>query len=131
VLSSECGDVAESSTRGFDFDCTAKSKKLFGRGTVHRFAAKLVARVDRTEIQNVWAAAQRAGGQICVFVLGNGLAPMRELADAIADMRKKPRGEKGVWLIPVDLRDWTAHVPADAPAVCKAVMQKLREPTAL
>ena len=63
--------------------------------------------------------------------MGNGLAPTRELSEAIADMRKKSRGESGISLIPVDLRDWTAHVPADAPSVCKSVIQRLREPTGI
>ena len=131
VLSAEYGEISESSTRGFHFDCTAKSKKLFGRGSGQRFAAKFVPRVDRAEIQDVWATAQKAGGQICVFLMGNGLAPTRELSEAIADMRKKSRGESGISLIPVDLRDWTAHVPADAPSVCKSVIQRLREPTGI
>ena len=131
VLSAEYGEISESSTRGFHFDCTAKSKKLFGRGSGQRFAAKFVPRVDRAEIQDVWATAQKAGGQICVFLMGNGLAPTRELSEAITDMRKKSRGESGISLIPVDLRDWTAHVPADAPSVCKSVIQRLREPTTL
>jgi hypothetical protein len=26
------------------------------------------------------------------------------------------------------VRDWSAHVPADAPQPCKALLQKLREP---
>jgi len=131
VLSAEYGEISESSTRGFHFDCTAKSKKLFGRGSGQRFAAKFVPRVDRAEIQDVWATAQKAGGQICVFLMGNGLAPTRELSEAITDMRKKSRGESGISLIPVDLRDWTAHVPADAPSVCKSVIQRLREPSGI
>ena len=127
VLRAEYGSSVESATRGFDFDCTAKSKKLFGRSSGQRFAVKFVSRVDRAEIQDVWAVAQKAGGQICVFVMGNGMAPARELAEAISGMRKKSRGDRGICLIPIDVRDWSAHVPADAPAVCKSVIQKLRD----
>jgi curved DNA-binding protein CbpA len=127
VLAVEYGNLTEVTTRGFDFDCTARAKKLFGRGSRQRFAVKFVPRVDRGEIQDVWAAAEKAGGQMCVFLMGNGLAPTRELAEAISDMRQKSRGG-GVCLIPVDVRDWSAHMPADAPQPCKSVIQKLREP---
>jgi curved DNA-binding protein CbpA len=127
VLSAEW-KITEATTRGFDFDCTARPKKLFGRGGAQRFAVKFVQRVDRGEIQDVWATAERAGGQMCVFLVGNGLAPAKELAEAISDMRNRTRGDSGVSLIPVDVRDWSAHVPADAPQPCKALLQKLREP---
>jgi curved DNA-binding protein CbpA len=127
VLAAEYGSIAESTTRGFDFDCTARAKKLFGRGSGQRFAVRFVPRVDRVEIQDVWAAAEKAGGQMCVFLMGNGLAPTRELAEAISEMRKKFRRDTGVCLIPVDVRDWSAHVPADTPQVCKGVVQKLRD----
>jgi curved DNA-binding protein CbpA len=119
--------ITEATTRGFDFDCSARPKKLFGRGGAQRFAVKFVRRVDRGEIQDVWATAERAGGQMCVFLVGNGLAPAKELAEAISDMRQKSRGDSGVSLIPVDVRDWSAHVPADAPQPCKSLLQKLRE----
>jgi len=128
VLMTEYDEISESLTRGFDFDCTAKSKKMFGRAAAQRFAAKFVARVDRAQIQDAWVAAQKAGGQICVFVMGSGLATMRELAETIAEMRKRSRVETGISLVPVDLRDWTAHIPTGSPEVCKAVLQKLREP---
>jgi hypothetical protein len=64
---------------------------------------------------------------MCVFLMGNGLAPSKELAEAISDMRKKSRGAGGVSLIPVDVRDWSAYVPADAPEAGKSLLQKLRE----
>jgi hypothetical protein len=119
--------ITEATTRGFDFDCTARAKRMFGRGSGQRFAVKFVQRVDRGEVQDVWAAAEKAGGQICVFLMGNGLAPASELAEAISDMRRKSRSG-GVCLVPMDVRDWSAHVPADAPQDCKSVIQKLREP---
>jgi hypothetical protein len=127
VLAAEYGKVTEVTTRGFDFDCTARPKKLFSRGGAQRFVVKFVPRVDRAEVQDVWAAAEKAGGGMCVFLMGNGLAPSKELAEAISDMRKKSRGAGGVSLIPVDVRDWSAYVPADAPEAGKSLLQKLRE----
>ena len=122
--------MTESSTKGFDFDCSARSKKLFGRGGSQRFAVKFVPLVDSAAIQEVWAVAQKAGGPICVLLMGSGMASAKELGDAIAEMRRKARGDGGICLIPVDVRDWNAHFPTDAPPVCKAVLQKLRDVTA-
>jgi curved DNA-binding protein CbpA len=130
VLNAEYGTIDESETRGFHFDCSAKSKKLFGRGDAQRFAVRFVPHGDRAALQDVWAAAQKAGGPICVFLMGNSLASARELGDAIADMRKRSRGDANVCIIPVDVRDWTAHMPADAPSICKTVIQRLRESSA-
>lgn len=130
VLAAEFGSISEVSTAGFDFDCATKSKKLFGRGGGQRFAVKFVPRADRAALQESWARAQKAGDQICVFLMGNSLAPARELADAIGEMRKKSRGDTNVYIIPIDVRDWTSHIPADAPAVCKTLIQRLRESVA-
>lgn len=130
VLNAEYGTIDESETRGFHFDCSAKPKKLFGRGDAQRFAVRFVPHGDRAALQDVWAAAQKAGGPICVFLMGNSLAPARELGDAIADMRKRSRGGAHVCVIPIDVRDWTAHIPADAPPICKTVIQRLREASA-
>ena len=130
VVAAEHGGVTELSTKGFDFHCVSKSKKLFGRGGGQRIAVRFVPSVDRIAIQDTWAAAQKAGGDMCVLLMGSGMAGARELADAIADMRKKSRGDAGVSIIPVDLRDWSAHIPADAPPTCKNILQRLRDVSA-
>jgi curved DNA-binding protein CbpA len=124
----EMGQVQESSAKSFDFDCATKAKGLFSRNGAQRFAVKFVARVDRAAVQEAWiAASQKSGVPVCVFLMGNSVAPAAELGEAIADMRKKSRGPAAITIIPVDVRDWSAHVPADAPAACKKVLQRLRE----
>jgi hypothetical protein len=128
AVAAEIGQVEESSGKTFDFDCATKAKGLFSRNDAQRFAVKFVPRVDRAAVQEAWiAAAQKSGVPVCVFLMGNTVAPAAELGDAIADMRKKSRGSVAVTIIPVDVRDWSAHVPADAPAACKKVLQRLRE----
>jgi hypothetical protein len=128
ALTAEMGQVEESSAKTFDFDCATKAKGLFSRGDAQRFAVKLVPHVDRAAVQEAWiAAAQKSGVPVCVFLMGNSVAPPAELGEAIADMRRKSRGPVAITIIPVDVRDWRAHVPADAPAACKKVLQRLRE----
>ena len=57
-------------------------------------------------------------------LLGSSLAPARELATAIQEQRRRKAGN--VTLIPVDARDWAAHMPTDAPEVAKTLLAKLR-----
>jgi hypothetical protein len=127
ALSAEMGNVEELPARGFDLDVATKTKKLFSRDSSQRIAAKIVAHVDKMAVQDVWNAAQRAATPICVFLMGSRVAPVKELADAIADLRKRTRGQAAISVIPIDMRDWSAHVPADAPASCRNLLKRLRD----
>jgi curved DNA-binding protein CbpA len=123
--------VDEVEVRGFDVACVPKSK-LFARTKGPRLLAKWVPRVDGAAVTATWTQAAAATWQarsqddICVFLIGSEIAPPGELADAIAEQRRRPpRGPK-VTLIPVDMRDWDARMPVDAPAVAKQVMERLK-----
>ena len=127
ALSAEVGQVEELPARGFDFDCTARSRKLFSREESQRYALKIVPQVDKVAVQDAWSAAQKAATPICVFLMGSKVAPVKELSDAITELRKRSRGQGGISVIPVDVRDWSAHIPADAPAACRNLIKRLRE----
>ena len=127
ALAAEVGVLEELPTRGFDLDFTVKSKKLFSRNGGQRFAVKVVPSVDKLAVQEAWSAAHKAAAPICVFLMGSRLAPARELADVIAHLRKRTRGGPGISLIPIDVRDWSAHIPSDAPSSCKNVLKRLRD----
>ena len=126
ALAAEVGVVEEVATRGFDLDFTVKAKKLFSRNGGQRFAVKIVPTVDKLAVQEAWNAAQKATAPICVFLMGSRLASAKELSEAIADLRKRSRGA-AISLIPIDVHDWSAHVPSDAPDSCKNVLKRLRE----
>jgi len=121
-------DYDESQVRGFDVACVPKAK-LFGRGKGPRLLVQFVSRVDGAAVAEAWTRAVKWGApskeELCVFLMGSSIAPQRELADAIAAQRRKTRGGK-VALIPVDARNWDAHVPTDAPAVAKNLLARLR-----
>jgi curved DNA-binding protein CbpA len=128
AVAAEMGQVDESPAKSFDFDCATKAKGLFSRNGAQRLAVRFVPHVDRAAVQEAWmAASQKRGVPVCVFLMGNSVAPAAELGEAIAGMRKKSREPAAITIIPVDVRDWSAHVPADAPAACKKVLQRLRE----
>ena len=123
----ELGQVEALPARGFDADFATRSKKLFSRDAGHRFAVKVVPHVDRQTVKDAWTAAQKAQAPICVFLMGSGIAPIGELAEAIGELRKRTRTESAISVVPIDLRDWSAHIPADAPASCRNVLKRLRD----
>jgi len=127
ALSAEVGGLEEVAARGFDLDFEAKSKKLFSRSEGQRYAVKIVPTVDKIAVQDAWSAAQKASLPICVFLMGSRIAPAKELAEVIGDLRRRTRTATTISIIPIDVRDWTAHMPSDAPSSCRNVVKRLRD----
>jgi curved DNA-binding protein CbpA len=119
----------ESQFLGFDFASSPK-RKLFGRSKGPRLLGRFVSRVDAHSVAEAWTQAGRwtvpAGEEICVILMGTALATARELADAIAEQRRRPARGGRVTLIPVNSSVWDAHMPTDAPAVAKDLLANLR-----
>jgi curved DNA-binding protein CbpA len=120
-------DYSETEVRGFDI-ALAPKPRLFG-GKQPRLFGRFIEPVDRAAVSDTWALAVRAvpgtQDELCVLLFGSSVAPARELAAAIAEQRRKGRGAK-VTLIPIDVRTWEAHVPIDAPVVCRDLLLRLR-----
>jgi DnaJ domain len=115
---------------GFDFAWQPKSW-LFGRVKGPRLVGRFVPRVDRDTVAGAWADAGKwaSSDPVCVFLMGTDLATASELALAISEQRRWSRSSCQVTLIPVDARTWDAHLPTDAPAVAKTVLERLKTGT--
>jgi hypothetical protein len=124
-------DYDEAKARGFDIAWVPKPK-LFTRGKGPRLLGQCVSRVDGAAVADAWMRAGKWGegepakDEICVFLMGSSMAPPEELAKAIAEQRRRARGRR-ITLIPIDARNWDAHVPTDAPIVAKNLLARLRE----
>jgi hypothetical protein len=121
------GQYDDSPLNGFDVACVPKTK-MFGRGKGPRVLGRFVARVDAATVADAWGQAGKWGAAsepVCVFLMGSGMATPSELAVAISALRKKAHGTK-VTLIPIDARNWEAHVPTDAPSVAKDLLARLK-----
>ena len=120
-----------SPVRGFDLALVPK-KQMFGRSKNPRLLARFVTALDRDAVADAWTQALKWGDtkndEVCVLLLGTALSPAGQLAGEIAEQRKKSRGAK-LTLIPVDARDWDAHMPLDAPAVAKTLLARLKSGT--
>jgi curved DNA-binding protein CbpA len=118
------GGYDEAPLRGFEIAFVPKSK-LFGRNKGPRLLGRFLSQVDGPAVTEAWTQAGKwTKDDVCVFLLGSSLAPARELATAIAEQRRRSKSK--VTLIPVDARDWSAHVPTDAPDVVKALLARVR-----
>lgn len=118
----------EARARGFDIALVPKPR-LFGGGKRPRLLGRFIEPVDGTAVAEAWPLAVKwipsIKDEVCVFLFGSSLAPPRELAEAIAEQRRKDRAAK-VTIIPVDVRTWDAHIPVDTPAVCKDLLMRLK-----
>lgn len=114
------------------FDVAANSRiKLFVRTKKSCVLGRFVPRIDGTSIADTWIAAARlasADVQFSVFLMGIDLASSPELAEAIAQQRRRtlPGGPGSIVLIPIDVRDWSALVPTDTPKLAKSIIDRLR-----
>jgi curved DNA-binding protein CbpA len=118
------GGYDEAQLRGFEMAFIPKSK-LFGKNKNPRLLGRFLSSVDGPAVADTWTQAGKwTSEDVCVFLLGSSLASARELATAIAEQRRRSRSK--VTLIPVDARDWTAHVPTDAPDIAKTLIARLK-----
>lgn len=138
VLQQEIGDCEMRNIPGFDLACLAKSgpnlahlENLFKRSTVPSVVVVLTTLIDRQAIVDAWRNAVRARisqKPLVLLLIGHQLAPGGELARAIEEARIKNQNLQDVWFpVPVDIRDWAAKVPANAPASVRTLMSRLRE----
>jgi len=118
------GGYDEALLRGFELAFVPKAK-LFARNKNPRLLGRFLSEVDGRAVTEAWTQAGKwTEDDVCVFLLGSSLAPARELATAIAEQRRRSKSK--VTLIPVDARDWSAHVPTDAPDVVKTLLARVR-----
>jgi hypothetical protein len=132
ILNSEHRTFTELPIRGFDLACATGKSRLFGKSRpVPTFFVRLVREVNPAAIQETWTLATKAvgpdGAEACVLLLGTVLSH-REASEAVAALkRQRGKAAASLLLIPVDIRDWSAQVPHDAPRSCRSILEKLKK----
>jgi len=115
---------------GFDLSCLSKPK-LFDLGARSWLLAKFVPHLTGDVVQEAWSRALRASrarkAVLSVFVLAGEMGSKRDVADLLAANRRPANGSgQGVTIIPVDVRDWNAWVPAEADPTARTLVARLR-----
>ena len=119
-------------TAGFDIAVVTKPKKgLFKKAEESVcLLVRFVPFVDPQAIADVWPVALRVKASeatgCVVMLIGPGMAPAKDLASAISEMRRSSRG-LGPVIVPVDVRDWEALFPPDTPGPVRSLIQRLKE----
>lgn len=117
---------------GFDIGLITKPKKgLFKKADESVcIVIKFVPFVDAAAVADVWLPASKVkapGAAGCaVLLVGQGLAPARDLAAAVSEQRRKTRAA-GPTLVPVDVRDWEALFPPETPGAVRSLIQRLKD----
>lgn len=132
ALLGEFGKVETLSVAGFEV-AVLPTPNFWSLKPPPRVLGRFLPVVNGQAVAETWSlAAKMKDNQrdLCVFLMGPQLASATELAVAIAEQRKKPMPGGGkLVLIPVNTNDWSAHVPTDAPNVCKSVLARLKSNT--
>lgn len=133
------GDCDFRAVRGFDLACVPRSKPVTSR-TLSQFFKKLITPVVLVRIVPLVDAAvaleafqdalrSRLGTKdkpVALLLIGQ-LAPAGELARAIDEARKKsPASLETIFPVPVDLRDWSAKMPLNAPVAVKTLIERFK-----
>ena len=92
---------------------------------------KFVPFVDPEAVAAAWLAGAKvrapSGVDGCVVLLiGQGIAPAKELSAAVSEQRRKLRNA-GPVLVPVDVRDWEALFPPETPGPVRSLIQRLKD----
>lgn len=134
------GDCDVPTIRGFDLACVPRSKpitsmtisSLFRRTIAPVVLVRIAALVDAALATDAWTQALRVRMEnkaqpLVLLLLGHRLAPARELARAIEDARRKsPASQDTIFPVPIDLRDWTAKIPVNAPEAVRNLVHRLK-----
>lgn len=134
VAVAEMGNVEEIRGMGFDVAYYAREKRgLLKREPALMVCGRFVPRVDAEAVRAAWNRAVRLGRvsrDLCIFLVGNALAPRRELSGVIADLTRRLSrvSSTRIIVIPVDVHDWQGLVPADTPSPARRILDRLRAP---
>jgi DnaJ-like protein len=131
ALASALPDGAFVSVPGFDLASISRGKpSLFRRTALPSVLVRLAAVVDKDVVVDAYTQAIKAKIEqkpVVLLLAGDRLAPLGELAQAIDDHRRRNPALADVLLpVPLDLRDFTARIPANVPTAVKQLIDTLK-----
>jgi hypothetical protein len=129
ALTSEFTSWEEFSLAGFQVSCIPKAN-FWSLRLPPRVLGRFVPQVDGPAVTETWDMALRlpkdSQRDTClIFLMGPAIAPAGELAAALKESMRKPSKTKLV-MVPVNTRNWSGHVPNDAPPLVKALLTRLK-----
>jgi hypothetical protein len=131
VLKEAMSEYDTTPVKGFDLAFLSRAKSsLFRRAPRPSLLVKLAAEVDAALIAEACQHATKARIEqkpLVLLLLGDRHAPTGELGQAIEEFRRRNRSlVDSVFPVPVDIRDWSAKIPSNAPVEVRSVVDKLK-----
>jgi curved DNA-binding protein CbpA len=131
VVRNVMGDCDTRAVKGFDSVFLSKVRpSLLRRTTPPSLLVKFAPIVDSALVTEAWTNAVRANLEhkpLVLLLVGDTLAPAYELSRAIEDLRRRnPSLVNTLFAVPVDVRDWSAKIPSNAPDAVRALIEKLK-----
>jgi curved DNA-binding protein CbpA len=140
ALNAVIGDADLREIKGFDLACVPRPKsgsslsisQFFKRDVLPVVLVRIGPIVDGAMATEAFAHAVRArldgkDKPVAVLMIGQQLAPSGELARAVEEARKKsPASLDTIFPVPIDLRDWSAKIPLNAPAAVRTLIDRLK-----
>ena len=112
---------------GFDVVCIP-ARSFWSLKAAPAIVGRFVPVVDAAAVREAIELARmmrRDTREVCLVLMGPELA-VTEIAAAIDELRRKPASSGGrLTVVPVDIRVWKAHVPADVPAAVATLLSRL------
>ena len=127
AIHAEFARVEQPLVPGFDlvcvpatpFWCLTPAPTVVGRVVPLVDAAAVREAIDRAR------ALPRSTHDVCLVLMAPELAPMPDIAAAMAEQRRKAMPAGRLTLIPLDTRHWKAHVPTDVPPPMASLVSRL------
>jgi hypothetical protein len=134
ALKDVIGEYDTTPVKGFDLAFVSRAKSsLFRKATRPSLLVKLATEVDAALIADACANAVKAKIEqkpLAILLLADKHAPTGELGGAIEEFRRRNRSlVDSVFPVPIDVRDWSAKIPSNAPGEVRAVIEKLKNLT--
>jgi hypothetical protein len=133
AIAESIGSIEALRLDGFELSYACRTRRsLFKKNAPDLYVlVHYVPKVDAQVIADVWPIvapfAVRPEAAVCVFLLGPSVSPRADLAAAISAQRKQMKARSPVVFVPLDVHDWDAHIPANAPPAVQAVIHRLRQ----
>lgn len=140
ALRQALGDCDTPEVKGFDLASIQRTRRVASR-TVSELLTSQASLIVLTRIADTVDAAvatdafrqavrARLEGQdtpIILLLIGNRLASSNELSYAIERARtKSPVSQHRIFPVPVDVHDWSARIPLNAPEVVRSFVDRLK-----
>jgi len=135
AVAATLGPSDDAVVKGFDLVLVPRGGGgLLRAATPMRVLVRMAPTVDGRLASEAWSTAARArlhltGAPICVLLVGQAIAPAEEISSAIAHQRARqiPGTPRELAVVPVDIRDWTARIPKDAPPAVRRLVGRLQK----